>query len=104
MFIANAFFLIYTMVIVPVQICLWNYEDPCNKFPTLYFDLLVDTFFMVRRACIAMSTSMRACTQACRHFLHDAPTTHAREPSESMLVRAACRHLRGMQASMLASK
>ncbi len=47
MFIANAFFLIYTIVIVPVQICLWNYDDPCNKFPTLYFDIIVDTFFMV---------------------------------------------------------
>ena len=47
MFMANAFFLIYTTAVVPIQICLWNYEDPCNKFPTLYFDLIVDTFFMV---------------------------------------------------------
>jgi hypothetical protein len=43
----NAFFLIYTTILVPVQICLWNYEDPCNKFPTLYFDVIVDAFFMV---------------------------------------------------------
>jgi hypothetical protein len=47
MLVANAFFLIYTTVLVPVQICLWNYDDPCNKFPTLYFDVIVDSFFMV---------------------------------------------------------
>ena len=47
MMIANAFFLIYTTVMVPVQICLWNYDDPCNRFPTLYFDVMVDAFFMV---------------------------------------------------------
>ena len=29
------------------QICLWDYDDPCNKFPTLYFDVLVDCFFLV---------------------------------------------------------
>ena len=28
------------------QICLWDYSDPCNKFPTLYFDLGVDSFFL----------------------------------------------------------
>jgi hypothetical protein len=40
--------LIYTAVIVPVQICLWSYDDPCNIFPTLQFDIVVDTFFLVR--------------------------------------------------------
>ena len=39
--------LLYTAVIVPVQICMWNYDDPCNKFPTLPFDVIVDCFFMV---------------------------------------------------------
>ncbi len=43
----SAALLLYTAVIVPVQICLWNYEDPCKAFPTLYFDIVVDTFFMV---------------------------------------------------------
>ncbi len=43
----NAVLLVYTLILVPVQICLWNYDDPCNKFPTLYFDVIVDTFFMV---------------------------------------------------------
>jgi hypothetical protein len=47
MLVANAFFLVYTTILVPVQICLWNYDDPCNKFPTLYFDVIVDAFFMV---------------------------------------------------------
>ncbi len=39
--------LIYTAVVAPVQICLWSYEDPCNMFPTLYFDVAVDSFFLV---------------------------------------------------------
>ena len=39
--------LLYTAIIVPVQICMWNYDDPCNKFPTLPFDVIVDCFFMV---------------------------------------------------------
>ena len=43
----SAMLLIYTAVIVPVQICMWNYDDPCNMFPTLFFDVFVDAFFMV---------------------------------------------------------
>jgi hypothetical protein len=39
--------LLYTAVIVPVQICLWNYDDPCRAFPTLHFDVIVDSFFLV---------------------------------------------------------
>ncbi len=39
--------LLYTAVIVPIQLFLWNYEDPCNTFPTLFFDLYVDLFFLV---------------------------------------------------------
>jgi len=40
--------LLYTAVIAPVQICLWNYDDdPCNRFPTLYFDVVVDLFFVL---------------------------------------------------------
>ncbi len=42
--------LLYTAVIVPIQLFLWNYEDPCNTFPTLYFDLFVDLFFLVPKA------------------------------------------------------
>ncbi len=40
--------LLYTAVVAPVQICLWNYDDPCNAFPTLYFDVFIDAFFLVR--------------------------------------------------------
>ena len=40
--------LIYSSVIIPVQLCLWNYDDPCIMFPTLYFDVIVDSFFLVR--------------------------------------------------------
>jgi hypothetical protein len=39
--------LFYTAMVVPVQIFMWDYSDPCTMFPTLYFDVLVDTFFMV---------------------------------------------------------
>ena len=48
MLFVSGVFLMYTSVIVPVQICLWSFDDPCNKFPTLFFDVVVDTFFMVR--------------------------------------------------------
>ena len=39
--------LFYTAMVVPVQIFMWDYSDVCNKFPTLYFDVMVDFFFMV---------------------------------------------------------
>ena len=48
MLVATACLLLYTATILPLQICLWNYDDPCNIFPTLYFDVAVDSFFMVR--------------------------------------------------------
>ena len=32
-----------------VQIFVWDYSDPCHKFPTLYIDLFVDTYFLVRQ-------------------------------------------------------
>ena len=41
--------LLYTALVVPVQILVWDYGDPCHMFPTLYFDVSVDTFFMVNR-------------------------------------------------------
>jgi hypothetical protein len=47
MLVTRTLALFYTAVIVPVQICMWNYEDPCNMFPTLAFDVIVDVFFMV---------------------------------------------------------
>jgi hypothetical protein len=41
-------FLFYTAVIAPAQIFLWESDETeCKFFPTLYFDLCVDTFFMV---------------------------------------------------------
>ena len=39
--------LLYTAMVVPVQIFMWDYSDPCNFFPTLYFDIYVDCFFLV---------------------------------------------------------
>ena len=38
--------LLYTALVVPVQILVWDYSDPCQTFPTLYFDIGVDTFFL----------------------------------------------------------
>ncbi len=45
----------------PGQVCLFKYDDPCVVFPTLYFDVAVDSFFMVRR-CINVQD--RACVRA----------------------------------------
>ena len=47
MLITSMLLLFYTALTVPVQICMWNYDDPCNMFPTLYFDVFVDSFFLV---------------------------------------------------------
>ena len=44
----SAVLLFYTAIIAPIQICFWSYDDACNKFPTLYFDVYVDAFFVVR--------------------------------------------------------
>ena len=30
-----------------VQIFMWDYSNPCNTFPTLNVDLVVDTYFLV---------------------------------------------------------
>jgi hypothetical protein len=47
MLFISGILLFYTAIIVPVQICLWSYDDPCNAFVTLYFDVAVDSFFLV---------------------------------------------------------
>ena len=39
--------LCYTSFVLPIQIFVWDYTDPCNMFPTLYFDIFADTFFIV---------------------------------------------------------
>ncbi len=47
MIASSGVFLLYTAVVAPIQLFLWNYDDPCNIFPTLYLDLVVDLFFLV---------------------------------------------------------
>jgi hypothetical protein len=47
MLFVSAILLLYSAVVVPFQICMWDYSDPCNIFPTLQFDIFVDTFFLV---------------------------------------------------------
>jgi hypothetical protein len=47
-FLSGAF-LLYTAVIAPAQIFLWEIDEvECKTFPTLYFDIFVDAFFLVR--------------------------------------------------------
>ena len=42
--------LLYTAIIAPVQVFVWEFnEEECNIFPTMYFDIFVDIFFMVRQ-------------------------------------------------------
>ncbi len=48
MLFVSAILLLYSAAVVPFQICMWDYSDPCNLFPTLRFDMFVDVFFMVR--------------------------------------------------------
>jgi hypothetical protein len=47
MLFVSAVLLLYTAVVAPVQIFLWDYSNPCEHFPTLYLDILVDSFFLV---------------------------------------------------------
>ena len=47
MLFLNALFLLYTAILSPAQIFLWDNDDDCNMFPTLYLDLCIDSFFMV---------------------------------------------------------
>jgi hypothetical protein len=40
--------LLYTAIIAPAQVFVWEFkEEECNVFPTLFFDIFVDLFFMV---------------------------------------------------------
>ena len=49
--------LLYTAIIAPVQIFLWEFnEAQCNVFPTLYFDLVVDIFFLVIQIPVLISS------------------------------------------------
>jgi hypothetical protein len=50
--LCSGLLLLYTAIIAPVQICMWNYEDPCHIFPTMYFDVFVDAFFLVKTRAI----------------------------------------------------
>ena len=47
MLFVSGLLLFYTAVVVPVQIFMWDYADPCHVFPTFYLDLFVDSYFLV---------------------------------------------------------
>jgi hypothetical protein len=55
MLVTSSVLLVYTAVIVPAQICIWNYDDPCSIFPTLPFDIAVDAFFLVRHCDVSLA-------------------------------------------------
>ena len=44
--ILSACMLVYSAFIVPIQLTFWNVDDPCWAYPTLYFDMFVDVFFL----------------------------------------------------------
>ena len=41
-------FLAYSAYVVPMQLSFWAGRGACEPFPTLSFDLVVDTYFVVR--------------------------------------------------------
>mmetsp|Transcript_30422 Transcript_30422/g.80896 ORF Transcript_30422/g.80896 Transcript_30422/m.80896 type:complete len:577 (-) Transcript_30422:1098-2828(-) len=45
--VTSALVLLYTAAVIPVQQFMWDYDDPCHKFPTLEFDVAVDCFFII---------------------------------------------------------
>jgi hypothetical protein len=47
MLFTSGLLLLYTALVVPIQMLLWDYSNPCIMFPTLYLDILVDSFFLV---------------------------------------------------------
>ena len=51
MLFVSGLLLLYSAVVVPFQICMWDYSDPCNTFPTLHLDIAVDTFFLASSQC-----------------------------------------------------
>jgi hypothetical protein len=47
MLFTSGVLLLYTAVIAPIQMLMWDPGNQCKMFPTLYIDVLVDLFFMV---------------------------------------------------------
>jgi hypothetical protein len=90
--------LLYTAIVVPAQIFLWDYTDLCSKFPTLYFDVLVDSFFMVRR-CLRDGVSNRrpedstsSAHSAARFLNHSPPLSlPSAQTTKAVLLRSQLR-------------
>ena len=53
-------FLAYSAYVVPMQLSFWANRDPCDPFPTLYFDLVVDTYFLVISPLYGEQTQQRS--------------------------------------------
>ena len=49
-----------------VQLLVWDYSDPCQMFPTLHFDLFVDTFFLVSRLLRSLDVDLTTPQEAAR--------------------------------------
>ena len=61
----NATLLVYSAAVVPLQLSLWE-RKLCQPVPTLYFDIIVDSFFLVKlclELCCAnlMGSALKAC-------------------------------------------
>jgi hypothetical protein len=50
-------FLAYSAYVVPMQLSFWAHREACDPFPTLSFDLVVDSYFLVRRGLLVRSIS-----------------------------------------------
>ena len=44
--IVSTLLLLYSVFLVPVQLSFWDNPDPCVVYPSLYFDMFADAFFV----------------------------------------------------------
>ena len=57
----NAMMLFYSAAIVPVQLSFWEQQDICYVPPTIYFDVFVDSFFLVIKKNIRYNRTFVLC-------------------------------------------
>ncbi len=68
--------LAYSAYVVPMQLSFWITDDVCDPFPTLYTDVVVDVYFLVRWrrrmasrvcacVCVYECVRVRACACGC---------------------------------------
>ncbi len=52
--------LLYTALIVPMQLTFWQNDDPCVVAPTLYLDLFADVYFLAYSPCACLLAQFQA--------------------------------------------